>query len=1019
MPVGARLWGGAGPAAGRFVKLVAEIALGAVLLGTIAAAVLLWRLAQAPVDITAFARAHLDGLATPGTALSIGRAELAWEGFFAADRPVDIRVTDLSLHEGGAVLVSVPHGRVALGLASLLRLRPVPRAVSADGLRLALRRDASGAFTLDRPAAGGGAAASPPWLGALHHVALRDAVVQVRDAPLGLVWRANLHTASLRRAGEGLAGDAEGSLDGGGARVGLTASAAPAADGGTGLHVRATPINPAILARVLPPLRGLAAIEAPVGLDATFNLNAALAPSAAHLALTIGAGRVLAGTGSVAIADGAAAIDATTTAVQVRSLRIGLAAPPKAVALPPTLTASGEAHRVGDRIAARFTLGVDRAAFADLAAYWPPGTGGGGRVWVIENMTTGVARDARVEGSVSMPLSFDTVTVSALTGGVIGEGLTAYWLRPMPPITNARARLAIDGTDALRIIVESGQQGKLRIESGSVLISGINEKDQPGDIEARITGPLPDALALLGHPRLNLLHKLPIPTAGASGTMRTQLTLHLPLDDRVTMDEIRIAADSTLSDLRLRGVVGSYDLEHGALKLRVDTDTLDMSGTGTLAGIPGTFGVFVDFRAGPSSEVVERLTANGDAPAAALRGMGMPADILQGGSVGYRAVYASRRDRTATADLSADLTAAALGSPAGWSKPAGVLATATAQLALARGAIDSVPVLRADGPGLLLRGRMTTAGRTRTLMLDRAQLGRTDLHGSVTLPHVGAPIRVALSGPALDVSPFLKQNGSEPGTSDQAGPAWDATLNVGTLLLGRSEQLAPLAMTAASDGRRVTRARLDAANGGLRATITPARGGRRLSIMSADAGEVLRAAGVTDSVRGGKLAVDASYADAQPHAPLSGTATLDTFRVLDAPAAGRLLKAMTLYGAVDLLRGPGLGFMRAIVPFRWQQRVMHMESARAYSASLGLTVKGDVDLSTHTADVGGTIVPAYFFNQLLGKLPFVGHLFSPEKGGGVFAARYTVKGPLSDPKVAVNALSALTPGILRNLFGSS
>ena len=281
----------------------------------------------------------------------------------------------------------------------------------------------------------------------------------------------------------------------------------------------------------------------------------------------------------------------------------------------------------------------------------------------------------------------------------------------------------------------------------------------------------------------------------------------------------------------------------------------------------------------------------------------------------------------------------------------------------------------------------------------------------------GDPIRIDLAGPALDVSPFLKPSGSEPADSESVGPAWDASLAMGKVFLGRNESIAPVSLTAVSDGRRIVRARLDAASGGVRASIVPAAGGRHLSIASADSGEVLRAAGVADNIRGGRLHVEASYADAEPHAPLSGTATLDQFRVTDAPAIGRLLKAMTLYGAIDLLRGPGLGFARAIVPFRWQQRVMHLSSARAYSASLGLTAQGEVDLANHTADIVGTVVPAYFFNQLLGKLPLLGRLFSPEKGGGVFAARYTLRGPLRDPKVGVNPLSVLAPGFLRGIFG--
>jgi hypothetical protein len=68
-------------------------------------------------------------------------------------------------------------------------------------------------------------------------------------------------------------------------------------------------------------------------------------------------------------------------------------------------------------------------------------------------------------------------------------------------------------------------------------------------------------------------------------------------------------------------------------------------------------------------------------------------------------------------------------------------------------------------------------------------------------------------------------------------------------------------------------------------------------------------------------------------------------------------------------------------------------------------------------EVEGTLVPAYFFNQLLGNIPLLGRLFSPERGGGVFAATYRVQGPLSDPTVTVNPLAALTPGFLRGIFG--
>jgi hypothetical protein len=163
--------------------------------------------------------------------------------------------------------------------------------------------------------------------------------------------------------------------------------------------------------------------------------------------------------------------------------------------------------------------------------------------------------------------------------------------------------------------------------------------------------------------------------------------------------------------------------------------------------------------------------------------------------------------------------------------------------------------------------------------------------------------------------------------------------------------------------------------------------------------------------------VAATYAHNGPGAPLSGTAEMDDFAVRNAPAFGKLLQAMTLYGLLEAMAGPGLGFSRLIAPFTLTPETLTLADARAFSASLGLTAKGTLDRRRQRLAMEGTIVPAYIFNSLLGNIPILGRLFSPEAGGGVFAATFRLQGPLDDPQVSVNPLAALTPGFLRGLFG--
>ena len=69
-------------------------------------------------------------------------------------------------------------------------------------------------------------------------------------------------------------------------------------------------------------------------------------------------------------------------------------------------------------------------------------------------------------------------------------------------------------------------------------------------------------------------------------------------------------------------------------------------------------------------------------------------------------------------------------------------------------------------------------------------------------------------------------------------------------------------------------------------------------------------------------------------------------------------------------------------------------------------------------DIRGTVVPAYALNSVLGHIPVLGDLLTGgEKGGGVFAANYSMSGTIDEPKILVNPLSALTPGFLRKVFG--
>jgi hypothetical protein len=242
-----------------------------------------------------------------------------------------------------------------------------------------------------------------------------------------------------------------------------------------------------------------------------------------------------------------------------------------------------------------------------------------------------------------------------------------------------------------------------------------------------------------------------------------------------------------------------------------------------------------------------------------------------------------------------------------------------------------------------------------------------------------------------------------------------------TVILGPDRTISSVTAHAENDGTVFRAASLTGSAGpgaSFRILIAPDdQSGRRLTGQAADAGALLRALDIAGSVQGGNLTLSGRFDDSTADHPLSATADLSDFRLGSAPLAAKLLQAMTLYGLANVLSGPGIGFTQLIAPFRLSGDTLDLFDVRAFSPSLGFTAKGRIDLRQHQADLQGTIVPAYFFNTMLGNLPMVGRYFSPEAGGGVFAATFAAHGKLDDPDVTVNPLAALTPGFLRGLFG--
>lgn len=219
-------------------------------------------------------------------------------------------------------------------------------------------------------------------------------------------------------------------------------------------------------------------------------------------------------------------------------------------------------------------------------------------------------------------------------------------------------------------------------------------------------------------------------------------------------------------------------------------------------------------------------------------------------------------------------------------------------------------------------------------------------------------------------------------------------------------------LTAGGIGETVTAANFSAK--GVSAVIAAQPKGRYgLSLKADDAGMLLSIMGLYNGIQGGTLDLRATYGNG----PTSGILRLYDARLVHAPGFVKILQAATLYGVAEALSGPGLMLNHTTIPFTLNKDTLSLYGADTYSEALGFTASGTVNISNDTCDLDTTIIPAYALNSFLGRIPLIGHLFTAEKGGGLFAMRAHVQGKIHDPEVSVNPLSVFIPGFLRGIFG--
>lgn len=664
-----------------------------------------------------------------------------------------------------------------------------------------------------------------------------------------------------------------------------------------------------------------------------------------------------------------------------------------------------------------------------LARYWPAAWGSDAHRWITTHLSDGTLNQARAEIRLwsGEKGSFELVS---LDGDMGVNGVSVDYLPPMPPIRNTEAYMKFD-EKRFDIFISKGDSEGLSVNEGTVFLTDLDKVDQYADIELEIDGTFENQLAYLDHEPLGYSSIIGIDPKTTKGQAETRLKLNFIVEKALNLDQIEISATSKVLGLSAAKVVLGRDIDGGQLDIRVNKKGMDIAGSVNFGRIPTTLLWRENF--GDKQAFRRRYDLQAKiADVGHLADMGLDLAPFTGkfvrGSLDAGIRYTVIDDVARRLDIKTDITNAKFSAPAfGWSKEPGIKGEVRIAMRFEGERIKDIPQFSLATDDLKVIGQAQYDGKggaLRRIEFERISFGRTDIKGALIAREEGG-WDAGFHGPSFDLSPLwedIVHSSSDPSGDDAIQlPYLTLAVELEHVWVGPNQSLKNVSGTFAYKDEVWTMVLVNGEIGDnkpFKLAIHPIpEGNRKIVITSVDAGETLKILGYYENMNGGKLEITGQYNDTAPGRPLIGQVKIKNYRIADAPILTRVLSILALTGIIEALQGDGLAFNSLEIPFVLGQGWLKIKDANATGVSLGFTASGIIYTYADVIDVSGTVVPAYTINSILGHIPLLGDIFiGREKGGGVFAANYTMSGPIADPKITVNPLSVLTPGIFRKVF---
>jgi hypothetical protein len=711
------------------------------------------------------------------------------------------------------------------------------------------------------------------------------------------------------------------------------------------------------------------------------------------------------------------------------------------------ITVNGQASAVSAGGAITINGTASPMPISFVKVIWPAFIANGGRDWIGSNIPEG-----RITGgSFSVNLTANTLAAldkdgdlpdSAASAQVSLSGLQIYHIKGLPPIATKETSVHLKGRHFVfdipgeaRIDVPSGRT--ISFSDASLVIDDLRPRFPPAEIHFKGTGEVGAVLELLDQPPLGYVRAVGFKPSLVNGQVATTFKIAFPLLKDLKFKHMTLGGKSRVSEIKSNQLPGGISVNGGAVNFDVSETAISANGDLKVNNVPVSLMWQRIFDAPPERQPTLRVAAVLNDKA--REELGLNVNHIVKGDLPVALAVAMQRDGPPKLFMEANLTGTDLYLTAiGWRKPPGQKATVTLDLSQRADNFLVCDNFAMTGDGQLnINGRLVFNDRRRIASFDFPEFS-TNALTKLTLTGELSPqniLKVQAKGPSYDGRQFfhslllagkLAENQPAP-LKDE--PGLDLRVEIDTVFGYYDTTIKSVSVEARRRGGKLSYLE---ANGRLNgeapiAVHVEQRPGqpRVLTSDATDAGSAFRLTGFYSAVRGGTMNLRVNL-DGRGAAEKEGTLDVQRFQIVPDQVVGRVISQADREGArrkpdarnasPQASSGEPLTFDRMRVPFSVGSNRFFLHDAAINGPMLGATMKGQIDFGRDTLFLSGTYVPLYGVNSMLGAVPLIGDILNGPNKEGMFGITFAVQGRTSNPDVAVNPMSILAPGILRQAF---